>query len=295
MALIAILAALALERLLGRLSWWGEPFLFEQAVRALRRALPWQGFWRSPAVAPFVLLPPLALIGYAETQISNPLVALAASSLVLLLCLGPRDLADDVNRLLAARAAGRSEEAARLARALQRGPGPDTGHRSLVGALFIQSHERLFGVLFWFFALGPSGAVLYRLCSRLPRLLHEDGDSLGARFADDLHGLLAWVPARLTALLFGLAGSLDDALRAWAQLRFDRESRLGTGWRRRTWAVLAETATGGLETDGPDGGGPSLPSSFDELLREVLRLQRRALLILLAFFAFFATGAWVSG
>jgi membrane protein required for beta-lactamase induction len=295
MVLIAILLALGLERLLDRLPWWGEPLLFEGAVRTLRRALPWPALWRNPAIIALILLPPLLLVGYAESQIDNPFVALAASALVLLLCLGPRDLADDVQRLLAAREAGDTAEAARLARALQRGPEPDPSHRSLVGALFIQSHERLFGVLLWFFVFGPTGAVLYRLASRLPRLLHGDGDTRAARWADHLHGVLAWLPARGTALLFGLAGSLDDALRAWAQLRFDVEFGRAAGWSRQTWAVLAETAIGGLETDGPDGGGPALPPSFDETLREVLNLQARALLILLAFFAVFATGAWVSG
>lgn len=295
MLLIAILAALVAERLLGQLSWWGQPFLLQTLARGLRAMLPWPTLWASPAVVPLVLLPPLALVSLVEQQIQSPFVSLAYSAGVLLLCLGPRDLADDVNELLAARAAGNETEVRRLARALQRGPEPDPSHRSLIGALFIQSHERLFGVLLWFFVLGPAGAVLYRTASRLPRLLHEDGNTLGAHFSDMLHGLLAWIPARITAMLFGFAGSLDDALRAWNDLSFD--SRIGEagGWSRKTWAVLAEVATGGLETDGPDGGGPALPPNFEAMLREVLSLQNRALLILLAFFAFFATGAWVSG
>jgi len=99
----------------------------------------------------------------------------------------------------------------------------------------------------------------------------------------------------LTALLFGLAGSLDDALKAWARLRSDPVFNRQAGWSRQTWAILAEIAIGGLETDGEDGGGPALPPTFEATLSEVQSLQTRALLILLAFFAFFATGAWVSG
>lgn len=295
MLLIATICALLLERLLGRLDWWGRPLLLQTTVRGARRLLPWPGLWASPLIVPLLLLPPLALTALIERQIESPFASLGFSALVLLLCLGPRDLADDVHELLRARAVGDEDATRQLARALQRGPEPDPSHRSLIGALFIQSHERLFGVLLWFFVFGPLGAVIYRTASRLPRLLHGDGNTLAASFADALHGLLAWIPARVTALLFGLAGSLDDALRAWSQLRFDPVSGDVAGWSRKTWAVLAETATGGLETDGEHGGGPALPPNFEAMLHEVLNLQNRALLILLAFFAFFATGAWVSG
>jgi len=295
MLLIATICALLLERLLGQLPWWGRPLLLQITVRGARGLLPWPRLWASPAIVPLLLAPPLALTALIEQQIESPFVSLGYSALLLLLCLGPRDLADDVHDLLRAYAAGDEATTRRLARALQRGPTPDPSHRSLVGAMFIQSHERLFGVLLWFFVLGPLGAVAYRIVSRLPRLLHGDGSTPASDFADALHGLLAWIPARITALLFGLAGSLDDALQAWRQLRFDPVSGDVAGWSRKTWAVLAETATGGLETDGEDGGGPALPPNFEAMLHEVLSLQNRALLILLAFFAFFATGAWVSG
>jgi membrane protein required for beta-lactamase induction len=295
MLLIATIFALLLERLLGQLDWWGRPLLLQTTVRGARGLLRLPGLWTSPAIVPLLLLPPLGLTALLEQQIENPFVSLGFSALVLLLCLGPRDLADDLHEMLRANAAGDDETTRRLARALQRGPRPDASHRSLVGAMFIQSHERLFGILLWFFVLGPLGAVAYRIASRLPRLLHAEGNTLAADFADALHGLMAWIPARITALLFGMAGSLDDALRAWSQLRFDPVSGDVAGWSRKTWAVLAETATGGLETDGEDGGGPALPPNFEAMLHEVLNLQNRALLILLAFFAFFATGAWVSG
>lgn len=295
MLLIATICALLLERLLGQIDWWGRPLLLQTTVRGARGLLRWQQLWSSPAIVPLLLLPPLGLTALIEQQIENPFASLGFSALVLLLCLGPRDLADDLHEMLRAHAAGDDETTHRLARALQRGPRPDASHRSLVGAMFIQSHERLFGILLWFFVLGPLGAVAYRIASRLPRLLHAEGNTLAADFADALHGLMAWIPARITALLFGLAGSLDDALRAWSQLRFDPVSGDVAGWSRKTWAVLAETATGGLETDGEDGGGPALPPNFEAMLHEVMSLQNRALLILLAFFAFFATGAWVSG
>jgi membrane protein required for beta-lactamase induction len=285
MTLIGILIALGLERVLGQLPGWGRPVFFMAAMRFLRRLLP-QAVWQSPKLPVLVVLPPAVLVWWLQEQIEQPIVALCVSAAWLLLCLGPRDLAEEVHDLLRARESGDHEHAAQLARALQRGPNPGDTHRSLLGALFIQSHEKLFGVLLWYFALGPAGAVAYRLASRLPRWLTEAAPGSAALFtAEWVHGVLAWMPARVTAALFGLAGSLDDALQAWRQLAQQPEH----GWRTRTWAVLAEVSSASLRSEEPDGA-ESVPAGLALALEEVLRMQWRALLILLAFFAFFATG-----
>jgi len=288
MNLIGILIALGLERLLGQLPGWGRPLLFLGYVRALHRLMPWTALWRSPLVPLLVLAPPLLLVWWIGLQITHPIVELAWSSLVLLMCLGPRDLAEDVQRLVEAREAGDVATAAQLAAALQRGPQPDASHRSLLGALFIQSHERLFSVLLWFFALGPIGAVLYRCVSRLPRLLRETVPlSPAAQFTELLHDACAWLPARITALLYGMGGSLDDAMQTWRQLVAERPQH---GWRSHTWAVLAEVSAASMRTEEQDGS-VVVPPSLEASLDEVLHMQWRALLILVAFFAFFATGS----
>lgn len=287
MTLIGILIALVLERLLGQLPGWGRPVFYLGYVRGMMRLLPWLPLWRSPLAPILLVAPPLLLLAWIQGLMVHPLAELAWSSLVLLLCLGPRDLSEDVHRLLAARERGDTEGAAQLALALQRGPQPDATHRSLLGALFIQSHERLFSVLLWFFALGPLGAVLYRFVSRLPRILHEEvPGSPAERLTDLVHSALAWIPARVTALIYGLAGSLDDAMGQWRRLLREPQH----GWRSHTWAVLAEVPAASLRTEEPDGS-VIVPASLEASLNEVLRMQWRALVILVAFFAFFATGS----
>lgn len=285
MTLIGILLALGLERVLGHLRGWGRPILFLAAMRALSAAVP-SVLWQS-ALLPFaVVLVPAVLAWWVLGQIEGPILALCLSAALLLLCLGPRDLAEDVHELLQARADGDAARAAQLARALQRGPNPGETHRSLTGALFIQSHEKLFGVLLWFFAIGPAGAIAYRLASRLPRYLAETApDSRALELADWLHGALAWMPARITALVYGLAGSLDEALQTWRRLLREPEH----GWRAQTWALLAEVPTASLGTEEADGAAV-VPATLEGLLDEVLNMQWRALLIMLAGFALFATG-----
>lgn len=285
MTLIGILIALGMERLLGQLPGWGRPVLFVAAMQGLRTILP-GALWPSSVLPLLVIAIPAAAVGWGLDQIESPIAGLALSAAVLLLCLGPRDLAEEIHDLLRARSEGDAARTAQLERALQRGPDPGVSHRSLAGALFIQSHEKLFGTLLWFFAVGPAGAVAYRLASRLPRYLAETTpDSAALRSADALHGLLAFLPARVTALVYGLAGSLDDALQAWRHLRHEAE----LDWRMETWAVLAEVPTASLGTEEPDGS-PVVPASLEGMLAEVLNMQWRALLIMLAGFALFATG-----
>ncbi len=285
MTLIGILIALGLERVLGQIPGWGRPILFLAALRGAQKVVP-DIVWRSPLLPLLVIVVPTALVWWAREQIGSPILELCASAAVLLLCLGPRDLAEDVHDLIRARDAQDHVRAAQLARNMQRGPNPGETHRSLIGALFIQSHEKLFGILLWFFAAGPAGAVAYRLASRLPRLLSETAPGSAAQAtADWLHGALAWIPARMTAALYGLAGSLDDAMNAWRRLAGNRENL----WRTQTWAVLAEVSSASLRAEEPDGGR-IVPASLQAALEEVLSMQWRALLVLLAFFAFFATG-----
>ncbi|HZP94382.1 MAG TPA: CobD/CbiB family protein [Burkholderiales bacterium] len=83
----------------------------------------------------------------------------------------------------------------------------------------IGAHQHVFGVMFWFLVLpGPAGAVLYRLAL----LLHEKWGTLGSdeygdfgAFARRAFALLDWIPARLTAMGFAVAGDFEDAVYCW--------------------------------------------------------------------------------
>ncbi len=285
MTLIGILIALGLERLLGHVPGWGRPVIFLNVMRGLHMLTP-ERLWRSVLLPLVVVVVPTAITWWLRGQLDDPLVELSVSAAILLLCLGPRDLAEEVHELLRAREHGDLVRVTQLSRALQRGPNPGESHRSLMGALFIQSHEKLFGVLIWFFVAGPAGAVMYRLASRLPRYLAENApNSTALHTADLLHAGLAWIPARITALVYALAGSLDDALQAWRRLMREPEHE----WRTQTWALLAEIPAASLGAEEGDGS-PVVPASLEAMMHEVLHMQTRSLLILLAGFVLVATG-----
>lgn len=290
MTFIGILLALAAERLLGHLPRVGEPMVLQQVVVTVQRLVPLGIYWRSWLAPVLLIALGTAAAAALDWWIRQPLLDLAYGSVVLFLCLGPRGLAGDIHRL--AEAYDKNDAAAQrtLTLTLLRVPGPQATRRSMIGALFIQSHERLFGVLLWFFAAGPAGAVLYRLASRVPRFLHETQPDTGAeQMALTLHAAAAWIPSRVNAALFGLAGSLDQALLRWRRLRDEAFA----SWRERTWATLGEVSAASLTVDEGEAG-PMVPATLEECLHEVLAMQQRALLILLAAFGLFTAGGWIA-
>jgi membrane protein required for beta-lactamase induction len=290
MTFIGILLALLAERVLGHLPRVGEPMLVQQLIVNVQRRVPLGRYWSSWLAPVFLLAVGTGAVALLDWWIAPPLADLAFGAVVLFLCLGPRHLAADLHELIKAHEANDLARQRTLTLALLRGPGRQATRRSLIGALFIQSHERLFGVLLWFFAAGPAGAVFYRLASRMPRFLHEtQPDTPAEEAAVALHAAAGFVPARLTAALFGLAGSLDQALKRWQALR---ATEFAT-WRERVWATLAEVSAASLTVEEGDAG-PVLPATLEECLREVLAMQQRALLILLAAFGLFSAGGWIT-
>ncbi|WP_260799173.1 regulatory signaling modulator protein AmpE [Chromobacterium vaccinii] len=76
----------------------------------------------------------------------------------------------------------------------------------------------MFGTMFWFVVLpGPSGALLYRLCSMLNQKWgsrNADEDPFGL-FAARFAAWLDWIPVRLTAVSFAIMGDFEDAIYCW--------------------------------------------------------------------------------
>ncbi|MEX0959497.1 MAG: CobD/CbiB family protein [Burkholderiales bacterium] len=85
----------------------------------------------------------------------------------------------------------------------------------LVGA-----HRHVFAVILWFLVLpGPAGAVLYRLSAMLndrwgTTTADEEFGDFGA-FARRAFELIDWIPSRVTAITFAIAGDFEDAIYCW--------------------------------------------------------------------------------
>jgi len=99
----------------------------------------------------------------------------------------------------------------------------DALHKHFCRYVVSSSFERLFALLFWYVLLGPVGVLLYYLLLLLrvdsARVLTVNDASHMQRLAY----LMEWVPARLLALTFSLAGDFVAAFGRLRELFFDMD------------------------------------------------------------------------
>lgn len=129
-----------------------------------------------------------------------------------------------VNHLLAAEDRGLSTEPTHLHRLLT---------RQLIAVVF----ERYFLLIFWYALLGPAGAIGARLALALRD--HWPHPAARPAFAR-LVFLLAWIPARLVSISFGIAGDLAGWLA-------NRRGRL-IAFRADAASLLFDSANGALSS-----------------------------------------------
>jgi AmpE protein len=156
---------------------------------------------------------------------ASPFLGFVYGVLVLVLCLGPRNLTLEASAYLRARAAGDSRRAREIAAMLleEEPPADLSGAGEKVAeAVLARAGDYLFCVIFWFALLGPFGAVIYRSADTLAVRAGVDvPDSAYARYTLGLKRVLAWIPLHLLAMTYAVAGNFDEALsdirRAWAE------------------------------------------------------------------------------
>ncbi|HSN72704.1 MAG TPA: regulatory signaling modulator protein AmpE [Steroidobacteraceae bacterium] len=299
MNLLALLLGLGLERLLTALLHLREPRWFDGYFDWGLRRLGNEDGW--PSVIEtllFSLLPvvPVALIAafFSDRLFGVPYLLFA--TLVLIFSLGPRDLAMEVEDYCAALERGDAEEAARRATALLEDdasgrPGPV--REALEEAVLAQSNNRIFGVIFWFMLLGPSGAWLFRVSDLLRRRAVFESHRRGLSEADAhayirtsqwMHRVLAWFPARITALFFPLAGSFDDAVSGWR----DYAAKASEQFFDASDQVLVYVGRGALRL-----AVPSEAVSDVAAIKAALRLVQRTLVIWLVLLAALTLIGWL--
>ena len=243
MTLIALLIGLIIERLATQIFHW-------RRMRWLDRIID-KGFALSarfanwPPVIPVIVLTVALVLPVAAVTVvlvdrlfGFPHLILAV--VVLFFSLGPNDIGEEVNEYCSALEDGDDARIDQTSKALVEDAVPDDPLeriRCVEEAVCIQANNRLFAVIFWFVLLGPLGplgAWSYRVTDLVRRRAvfqagRDDHDSNTIEplrhAAETLHGWLAWIPARLTAVGYAIAGHFDAALAAW---RVGEEEPAGT-------------------------------------------------------------------
>ena len=230
MKLIALLIGLAVERLatqlfhLRELRWLDR--LIDLGFSQISRLANWPPLL-PVSVLVFLLVAPVLLVwmSLGDALLGFPYLVFAI--VVLFFSFGPQDIAEEVDDYCAALAGDDTEQVRATMKALLEHDPPldnDERNRKVEEAVCVQANNRLFAVIFWFVLLGPVGAWTYRVTDLIRRRAvfgaardpgGETPASLVVVAAEDLHGWLAWVPARLTATGYAMAGSFDGAWTAW--------------------------------------------------------------------------------
>ncbi len=172
--------------------------------------------------------------------------------------------------------------------------------RLAIEQALVAAHRNVFGVAFWFVILpGPSGAVMYRFARFFAddwgrRNDPEFGDF--GRFAQRAFELIDWLPARLTAASFSVAGNFEDAVYCW------RTQALL--WPDKSSAILIASGGGALGVrlgmpvhesgevvDRPEMGQGSEADA--DHMQSTVGLVWRALLVCVVLLALVGVAGWV--
>lgn len=262
MNLLALLIGLVVERLATQLFHLRELRWLDHLIDAGFRQVARFGNW--PALIPVTLLVvllvlPLFFIWLSLIGALYGFPYLLLAIIVLFFSLGPNDIGEDIDQYCKALETGDDELVNLTAKALIEADVPDNAAertRQVEEAVCIQANNRLFAVIFWFVVLGPVAAWAYRVTDLIRRRAVFNTSRIGSpdethgtlsivgvlSAAENLHGWFAWIPARLTAIGYALAGSFDGAKAAW---RAPAESKV-LSHSEQSERLLARVGTGAL-------------------------------------------------
>lgn len=168
------------------------------------------------------VLPVIVIVGFLQYQVfDNGFSATVLSAICLYISIGWQSLLEHTTAVMTPLEEGNITKAQQnLAMIVSR----DTEQlneeqitSATIETLLENGNDAIFGALFWFIILGPVGAILYRLVNTLDAMWGYKNErflSFGwaaARFDDALN----WVPARLCAYSYALAGNYRTAMHCW--------------------------------------------------------------------------------
>lgn len=274
MTLIFILVALGLDFFLGGLERYRNYNWFTALFYFLEKRLAHYKYWDGVLglllvlAIPFFGLLLLITIFHNWSGIAEAVFTL----LILIYCLAPEDMDNRLDLYIRAvdENVGSVDVQADNLIDYSLVSDEDNNDIAIIKSVLIESHQRVFAVIFWFLILGIVGALMYRIV----RELTEEHRGVRSGIADstkDLLNILEWPSTRIMIIGLGLAGSLVDAFSGWKQserLSFDVNNE-----------VLTESGMGALQYM-PEIEVPGREKSY--WIGELKSLINRTLIICLA-------------
>jgi len=224
---------------------WGEPSCFHPLV-GFGALVKWvehkfyrESYWRGALLVMLVLLTTVAslsLLYYALLLVASDAIALGGhfqavqvqaivstitAAVVVYLAVGWRSLIEHANDVALALQANEIALARQLAaKILSRETGAlnETQLSSAtIESVLENGNDAIFGAIFWFCLAGVPGVLTYRLANTLDAMWGYKNDRY-LKFgwaAARLDDVMNYVPARLAALSYALAGNVNVAMQCW--------------------------------------------------------------------------------
>lgn len=228
MLLVMVVSALALDFLLGEPRRYHPLVGFGSLASAVERRLnragarPWGGRLSGVMAVLCLLLPAVWLAWCVQRVLADkPLWSFVVSVLVLYLCIGWQSLLQHARAIASPLISGDLPAArAAVAMIVSRDSSAldEAGIASAATESVLENGaDAVINAIFWFCVAGMPGVLLYRLSNTLDAMWGYKNE----RFfyfgwaAARLDDVLNYLPARLTALLYALAGNTRQALYCW--------------------------------------------------------------------------------
>jgi len=216
-ALLQLLLALGLDRLLGEPARWHPLVGFGKCAGYIERHLYADTRLAGSLAMLLLLLPAVWLASLLQAMPGAWLI----NALLLYLALGGQSLRLHAERVaMALRENDLPQARDQLARLVSRET--RTLNEQQIASAAVESvlengNDAIFGAIFWFMIAGAPGVVGYRMVNTLDAMWgyrNERYLNFGWAAAR-LDDVLNYVPARLTALSYALAGRFSAAMRCW--------------------------------------------------------------------------------
>jgi membrane protein required for beta-lactamase induction len=233
-----------------------------------------------------LLLPPLLAVAALQQLFAGSLLGIAGllfSIGVLLYTLGPQDLDSQINQYVET-AEQDDAEAREIAHAIIEDEPPTSEpacSQAVSEAALQQVNRRTIAVLFWFILLGPLGAMMYRLATWLPRSDQAAQDIDFKLNSKQLVIILDWLPARITAFCYAIAGSFEDALVGWRSYQESRQSEFSDS----NSGTLISTGSGAMRLTTLLDEAYAGAHLYTDLPKAAMALIWRSLIVFLAILA----------
>lgn len=278
MNLISILIALLVEALYKPVSDYRRYDWLLDVSTKMYRKLSDQSWCDGPiGLILMVVLPCFAvwLIGAMLAGVTSGF-SFIFGLVVLIYCIGPKDLLAEVKKFTEALQADDADAARHYAsKILEKEVTGDmiSLAEQVKGSIPLIANIRVLGILFWFMLIGPVGAILFRYVCLLRNQCRWNSG-----FSDTLERLyevMIWPSARLSVTGFALTGSFVDTFSLWQSW--------SDFWQCSSEELLQVSGIGAVRhelDEPPEEGQPDV-----EGVQNILALMRRTLIVWLAILA----------